>query len=166
MKNDSVIYKAVFTGLLFSMVACSNGGSTTTTSDTTDSIKKETAPASPAPDTSLAGRWVLQPALASDTAAGKTPEISFLTEEARFTGNNGCNNMSGRYSRHADTLVFDERILSTKMACLGYNEKPFMDNLIRTNRFKVQNGVLTLLNNETVLSTWTRYTEKPGVEKI
>lgn len=150
---------------LFLQTACNNATSTAVTAaDSTDSIKKETTP--PAVDTSLAGRWVLQPQLASDTATGKIPEISFMPGESRFTGNNGCNSMSGRYSRHADTLVFDERILSTKMACMGYNEKPFMDNLIRTNRFKVENGILTLFNNQTVLSSWARFVTKPVNEKI
>lgn len=148
---------------LFLQAACNNATSTAVVTDSTDSIKKEITPVM---DTSLAGRWLLQPKLASDTASGKLPEITFLPEEARFTGNNGCNSMSGRFVRHADTLVFDERVLSTKMACMGYNEKPFMDNLLRTNRFKVENGVLTLLNNETILSTWVRFIKKPADEKV
>lgn len=154
-----------FAGSLFTQTACNNatsGGS----SDSTTSIRKETTAVSPKDTATLAGKWVLEPQLASDTASGRIPEIIFNTFDSSFTGNNGCNRMSGRYSLHADTLVFDERIITTRMACLGYNEKPFMDNLVRTNRYKIQNGKLIFLNNETVLSTWVRYTEKETDRKV
>lgn len=155
----------VFAGGLFTQTACNNatpGGS----SDSTNSIRKETAAAAPTDTATLAGRWVLEPQLASDTASGRIPEIIFNTADSSFAGNNGCNRMSGRYSLRADTLVFDERIITTKMACMGYNEKPFMDNLIRTNRYKIENGKLMFLNNETVISTWVRYTEKEADRKV
>ena len=165
--------KYIFPGLvimslaagLFLQTACNNatpGGS----SDSTSSIRKETAAVKATDTTTLAGKWILEPQLASDTASGRLPEITFNTGDGSFSGNNGCNRMSGHYSLRTDTLVFDERIITTRMACMGYNEKPFMDNLVRTNRFKIQNGKLTLYNNETILSTWVRYVEIDKDKKV
>ena len=37
-------------------------------------------------DTTLAGKWVLQPVLPSDTAAGRVPVLNFNLKTKRFTG--------------------------------------------------------------------------------
>ncbi|MDR6342571.1 heat shock protein HslJ [Filimonas zeae] len=116
-------------------------------------------------DTSLGGQWYLQPQLPSDTGAGKIPQIIFSATEDKFTGNTGCNQMTGMFTRKGDSLRFDERIISTRMACMGYNEKAFIDNLLRTNRFEIKNGVLMLMENETILSKWVRKLEDQPIKK-
>src|SRR5712691_10819347 len=73
----------------------------------------------------LAGNWQLQPVLASDTASGKIPTLNFDLVHHKFTGNTGCNSMSGSFILKEDALSFSEQIISTKMACEGYNEKAF-----------------------------------------
>lgn len=116
----------------------------------------------PVADTStLNGAWVLQPQLSSDTAAGRMPRIQFDVNAGRFTGNTGCNSMSGSFVKKADSLVFDQRIITTRIACTGYNEKAFLDNLLRVNHYEIANGVLLLKENETVLFRWVRKTTPP-----
>lgn len=114
----------------------------------------------------LEGRWELMPVLTSDTAAGKIPFIVFNVKSGRFTGNTGCNNISGAFLLSQDALQFNERLISTKKACPGYNEEAFMENLLKTNRYQIQDGVLQLMYNTTVLSKWVRHTDKNPTKQI
>lgn len=116
-------------------------------------------------DTSIAGDWQLQPQLASDSAAGKIPRIHFDVAVNAFWGNTGCNSMRGTYVKKGDSLVFNKQVITTKMACMGYNEQTFLDNLFRVNRYKVEKNVLLLLENETVLFKWERPGEQKGMKK-
>jgi len=122
------------------------------------------APA-PKPDsTVLAGEWYLQPVLPSDTAAGKTPVLRFDLKKSHFTGNTGCNNMNGKFwfSANDSSLSFSERLVTTRMACTGYNEKAFIKSLLRTTHYRVRNGVLTFLGEDnSELSHWAR---KPATQ--
>ncbi|WP_153798206.1 META domain-containing protein [Foetidibacter luteolus] len=113
----------------------------------------------------LDGRWVLQPVLASDTAAGHNPEIIFDLSKSSFAGNTGCNRMSGTFVQKADSLKFNEQVITTRMACQGYNEKAFLDNLFIVNRYRIENGVLMFMNNETVVSKWVRNLKTPRLKE-
>jgi len=105
---------------------------------------------------SLNGRWFLQPLLASDTATGKIPELNINLSSKNFSGNTGCNSMRGSFQKTDTSLVFNQNIITTKMACTGYDEAAFIRNLLRTNRFKFEKGVLILMFDATELSRWTR----------
>ena len=109
---------------------------------------------------SINGAWFLQPVLASDTATGNIPTLIFNLEKNNFSGNTGCNNMNGNFLKTDTSLVFNEKIMTTKMACPGYNEGAFLNSLLRTNGYKFDNGVLILLFDATELSRWTRRPEK------
>ena len=120
-----------------------------------------TATAKPAPPdtTTLAGPWFLQPMLPSDTAAGKIPTLVLDVAKSRFTGNTGCNSMRGSFwsSRTDSSLSFSDKIITTKMACPGYNEPAFMKSLRSATHYRLRNGVLTLLSEDnTELSRWMR----------
>jgi heat shock protein HslJ len=117
-------------------------------------------------ETTLAGTWVLQPVLASDTAAGKFPTITFDLASKKFSGNTGCNDMSGHFFVKGDSLSFDEHIVLTRKACEGYNEKAFIDNLAKTTGYKIVDGVLQLMNDQTVLSKWTRKADTTSKNKV
>jgi heat shock protein HslJ len=139
--------------------------------DSTEATKKDT-PIAQAPvltqkdTTKLSGLWFLQPVLASDTATGKIPRLEINLESKRFTGNTGCNDMSGTFDFTDTTLQFNQRIVTTKMACVGYNEKAFLESLLRTNSYKLQNGILILMFDQTELSRWTRkVAPKPIINK-
>lgn len=109
--------------------------------------------------TALDGSWYLQPVLASDTAAGKRPTLQFDVKKAHFSGNTGCNGMNGKYyfSISDSSLSFSDKVITTKMACPGYNEKAFLKSLLLTTHFKMKNGTLILLaEDNTELSRWER----------
>ncbi len=109
-------------------------------------------------DTStIAGKWELVPVMPSDTAAGRIPQLNFDLTTKNFSGNTGCNSMSGSFEINKDALGFGTNMISTKMACQGYNEKAFIDNLLKTNRYEIKAGVLQLMYNTTILSKWERH---------
>ena len=142
--------------IMFACNASPNNGLLSATLKETPKEKQPLQDTTMVADTTLEGNWQLQPVLASDTASGKIAEINFSLLQSKFTGNTGCNRMSGSFIRNGNVLKFDEQVMTTKMACPGYNEKAFMDNLFLTNNFKIENGVLMLMNNETALSKWVR----------
>ena len=115
------------------------------------------------PDTTtLGGKWYLQPVLPSDTATGKIPTLELNLDKSRFSGNTGCNTMHGEFwfSKTDSSVSFSDKMNITKMACPGYNEPAFIKSLRSAGRFRLRNGVLTLLSDDnTELSHWVR---KPG----
>jgi heat shock protein HslJ len=115
---------------------------------------------------SLNGKWYLQPVLASDTATGQIPFLNFNIRESRFTGHTGCNNMSGKFTLTDTSLFFNEEITLTKVLCPGYNEGAFVKNLLRTNRYSFDSGVLVLFFNQTELSRWTRKVDTASRKKV
>ena len=117
-------------------------------------------------DTTISGVWVLQPVLASDTAAGRIPQLNFNLTIKKFTGNTGCNDMSGSFFIKKDSLAFNEHVIATRKMCQGYNEKAFIDNLTKTNHYKIVDGVLQLMNDQTILSKWTRKADTEKSNKI
>jgi heat shock protein HslJ len=119
-----------------------------------------TASTMTSPDTTtLGGVWYLQPVLPSDTAAGKTPSLDLNLAKSRFAGNTGCNSMHGefRYSQTDSSVSFSDKIVTSKMACPGYNEPAFIKSLLNVSRYRLRNGILTLLSQDnTELSHWGR----------
>lgn len=105
---------------------------------------------------SLNGQWFLQPILASDTAAGRIPELRFNLSSHSFSGNTGCNTMRGSFGKTDTSLVFNQNMVLTKMACTGYDEAAFIKSLLRTNRYKFEKGVLVLMFDATEISRWSR----------
>lgn len=158
-----------FTAILLSAITCNS--KTQSAQSAQDTVAVSSSPDTNVPgamhDTnSIAGEWQLMPVLASDTATGKIPFINFDLKTNRFSGNTGCNSMSGNFEINKDALKFNENVISTKMACPGYNEQPFFDNLLKTNRYVIKNGVLQLMYNTTILSQWVRHTNANPSKQI
>ncbi len=110
---------------------------------------------------SLRGKWYLQAVLPSDTSAGRLPEIIFDINQDVFSGNTGCNTMSGKVHITDSSIVFDDQVVTTKMLCVGYNEQAFLKNLIRCDGYKIRNGMLILMVSGNEVSRWTRQIIKP-----
>lgn len=117
-------------------------------------------------DGNIAGTWKLIPALPSDTAAGKLAVIQFNTANGDFIGNTGCNAMSGKFSLSGAMLQFKEQAVDTKNTCQGYNEDVFMANLLKVNHYKIENGILQLMVDQTVLFKWARKEPAGGTKTI
>ncbi|MFT3826185.1 MAG: META domain-containing protein [Chitinophagaceae bacterium] len=151
------------------LLACNNNstGSDITTRDTSavttaDSPTAMMTTIPVAQDTAgLRGEWFLQAVLPSDTATGKIPSLNFDLAKRRVSGNTGCNRLSGSFVLTDTSLTFGKDMITTKMACIGYNEHAFLENLVRTNHYKIKDSVLILMFDATELSRWTRKPEKP-----
>ncbi|MDI3321643.1 META domain-containing protein [Pinibacter soli] len=107
-------------------------------------------------DSSLNGAWYLIPVLASDTAAGKLPFLVINLKKKQFSGNDGCNDISGTFATAEDKLSFSDNIKGTKIECKGYDEKAFLHNFLLTSNYKIEGSTLSLMNGKTVLSKWSR----------
>lgn len=150
--------------LVAGYIACNGSESTANITPNSDSLATTDSMQPVNRDTfTLAGSWYLLPVLPTDTGAGKTPQLNIDLSKKTFTGNTGCNSMSGSFDYTDSTLVFNERIMMTKMACPGYNEQTFIKNLLRTNSFRFEDSVLVLMAQEQELSRWSRTPTKPPV---
>ena len=141
------------------VLACQSSSNNLPAADKMQTALKDT----PAPPpkaikdtTKLGGMWFLQPVLASDTATGKIPRIVLNLSSREFSGNTGCNDMKGTFVFTDSSITFNQNIITTKMICTGYNEKAFLQSLLRTNRYHLENGMLILMLDGTELSRWTR----------
>ena len=159
--------KSIAPFLVFIFLSCQNAGNgsanqprDTTTVIATPVPSAGTSSAVAQDSTTLGGRWYLEATLPSDTAAGKTPWLDLNLELARFTGNTGCNSMHGRFyfSKSDSSISFNDKIVTGKMICQGYNEAAFLKSLKNTARYKLQNGTLTFLGDDhAALSRWNRH---------
>lgn len=156
----------LFCLLLFAgcLAACNGAGSKTNTiTPSADSAVASSDTVLTRYTVTLAGNWFLIPVLPMDTGAGRTPQLIFNLEDKTFSGNTGCNSMSGSFDYTDSTIVFNERIMLTKMACTGYNEQVFIENLLRIDRFRFEDSVLVLMVQEQELSRWARTPTKVPV---
>jgi len=160
--------KAMIAACMLLALACQQPETKKTTKDSTAaaSLAANTQVRQTPPDsTVLEGSWYLQPVLPSDTAAGRRPTLQFDVKKSRFSGNTGCNNMNGKFWFGAadSSISFSEKLVTTKMACTGYNEKAFLKSLLQATHFKVQNGVMILMGSDNAeLSRWERKPSAPA----
>jgi heat shock protein HslJ len=104
----------------------------------------------------LQGKWQLENLWGMDSTQLRPAYISFDFDSLSFTGNTGCNSISGKFSFSNELIIIDRRIISTKMACPGYNDKNFINLLLKINRFNIENNTLELSQNDLVLMTFRK----------
>jgi heat shock protein HslJ len=104
----------------------------------------------------LNGAWQLQTLWGAESNWQVAPEIIFDFENKKFTGNTGCNSMSGKFSIYASYITIDKEIITTKMACDNYNEQRFLDLLLKVNRYTAEDNILELSQNDIVLLTFIK----------
>src|SRR6201987_2160150 len=110
----------------------------------------------------IGGRWSLIPASETDTAGGHFPEMQFDVREAKFSGNTGCNRMSGTYFiSDSVTIHFSEKMITTRMFCAGYNESAFLQNLLRVDGFKFRKGMLIFTVGNIEVFRWIKKASPP-----
>jgi heat shock protein HslJ len=136
----------ILTAVLFASVSCLRAQV-----DSSRIMPKKLSPVS-----KLSGKWYLIPALDSDTATGHIPEIQFDVKESRFTGNTGCNRMSGSFFATDSTMHFSEKMVTTRMVCAGFNESAFLQNLIRVDSYKFRKGMLIFTVGNVEVFRWSR----------
>lgn len=94
-------------------------------------------------------------ALSENDSLINTPEITFDTSANRVSGFSGCNRFNGSYTIDVNSITFDS-LTSTKMMCreeANVIEFKMFDALSQVNSFSLQNNVLTLFKDKTILLT-------------
>jgi len=143
----------LLTGVLFAMLS----GLHAQDSTVVEQPKKST------PNPKMSGKWVLIPALDSDTAAGHIPEIQIDVKESKFSGNTGCNRMSGSFfASDSASIQFSDKMITTRMFCAGYDESAFLQNLLRVDNYKFRKGMLVFSVGNIEVLRWKR---KPAAPK-
>ncbi len=104
----------------------------------------------------LYGTWELQMLFASDNNWSVAPFVNINEKEKIFTGNSGCNNISGKFTIDASYISFDKNIISAKMTCRDNYEKAFLSVLLKVNKYTVTNNELELGQGEIVLMRFKR----------
>jgi heat shock protein HslJ len=106
---------------------------------------------------SLNGAWLLTNMPGNDNNWNRVPELTLAVGEGKFSGNTGCNSMSGRFRVNDESMSFDDEIIMTKMACTGaYNEQVFLSNLLRIDNYIINDSSLQLRQLDTVKLVFRR----------
>lgn len=100
--------------------------------------------------------WELQNQFGAQLNSKYIPQLIINSAEKKFYGNTGCNRMSGTFAFDEVKIKFNEQIITTKMACEGYNENDFINTLFKVNTYKIQDSVLELNQNDIVLLTFRK----------
>ncbi|CAN5196929.1 hypothetical protein BH09BAC2_BH09BAC2_19210 [soil metagenome] len=104
----------------------------------------------------LSGSWQVQHLWGVDDASLKPSFIQINFTDKTFTGNSGCNDISGTLNLTTENIYFNKNITTGSAPCTGYNEKGFTNLLIRINQFNVENNVLELSQDNIVLISFKK----------
>ena len=91
---------------------------------------------------------------------GSPPAVQLTEAGSRLSGSTGCNGISGSFVREGDRLRFPAPIAMTRRACADPRgtrlEQGFVAALSRTDRFAIEDGILTLFGGGEVLARFSR----------
>lgn len=86
----------------------------------------------------------------------RVPEMKILADLGIFTGNTGCNSMSGSFNFSGNEMKVNPNIRTSKMACNEYDESAFLTSLVKVDNYSINNGMLELKKGNTTVLTFTR----------
>lgn len=112
-----------------------------------------------APDANWSGRrWVLtemKGVPVQQSGGRRDAHLSFDPYEKKFSGNGGCNQISGSYSLDKKEIHFGE-VISTKMSCPDIEfENTFLSTLNSIDRYEQRGNDLLLKKKKEVLLRFT-----------
>ena len=83
----------------------------------------------------------------ANTDFKKEPHFILNENEAKITGNGGCNNFMGSFTINTDNSIQISKLMSTKMACLSIDyEIDYLLFLEKTTHFNLMGDTLILSN--------------------
>lgn len=112
-------------------------------------------------DKSLTGDWelVLFPNADKSFAelfGERKPELTFSDTTNAVSGTTGCNRLRTAYATKGNKFSFDKNIITTRMACPGYDETAFLNALTKVNRYQLQSGQLQLLQDSLLVMAFAK----------
>jgi|SRR5579875_562861 len=108
----------------------------------------------------LSGHWELTffPAGGKSFAemfGERRPTLQFDNLRNMVSGSTGCNQFNAAINRHQSQISF-QNMVTTRMACPGYEESYFLNALARVNHFVLQGHELRLLEDATLLMAFVK----------
>lgn len=97
-----------------------------------------------------------------DTAAqpfqywGRIPSVTLNATRRVFTGNTGCNSMSGNFNFTNKEIQFGRNIVTSKMSCNEYNESNFISALRKADNYTLNGDTLELKQGSTLLLSFKK----------
>lgn len=86
----------------------------------------------------------------------RVPEMKILADLGIFTGNTGCNSMSGSFNFSGNDIKVNPNIRTSKMACNEYDESAFLSSLVKVDNYSINNDMLELKKGNTTVLAFTR----------
>jgi heat shock protein HslJ len=86
----------------------------------------------------------------------RTPSLTINAAKQVFTGNTGCNSMSGSFNFSDKDIQFGRNIVTSKMACNEYDESVFISALKKADSYALNGNVLEIRQGGTLLLTFKR----------
>lgn len=109
----------------------------------------------------LSGNWELALFPTTDKTfdevfGQRRPYLQFDASNNKVSGSTGCNRLSGSFSTGKESFSFGNNMITTKMACPGYEESSFMNALLKTNKYKIENGQLKFFHDSTLVMAFSK----------
>ena len=86
----------------------------------------------------------------------RVPEMKILADLGIFTGNTGCNSMSGSFNFSGNDIKVNPKIRTSKMYCNDYDESAFLNSLVKVDNYKIANDMLELKQGNLIVLTFKR----------
>ncbi len=86
----------------------------------------------------------------------RTPTLVLSAGKMVFSGNTGCNSMSGIFHFNNTSIQFDRNIITSKMSCNEYDETAFLSALKKADSYMLNGNMLELKQGSTTLLTFKR----------
>lgn len=86
----------------------------------------------------------------------RTPTLIINAQNLVFTGNTGCNSMSGKLNFDEKDIQFDRNIITSKMMCNDYDETAFLSALKKADSYSVNGDRLELKQGNSVLLSFVK----------
>jgi hypothetical protein len=87
---------------------------------------------------------------------GRTPTMTINATRHIFSGNTGCNSMSGSFNFSGNDIQFSRSINTSKMQCNDYDEANFLATLKKVDNYAINGDQLELKQGSTLLLTFKR----------
>lgn len=86
----------------------------------------------------------------------RTPTVTLNATNLIFTGNTGCNSMSGSFNFNNQNIQFGRNIVTSKMSCNEYNEGNFLSALKKADSYTLNGNTLELRQGTTKLLSFRK----------
>lgn len=86
----------------------------------------------------------------------RTPTLTINAANRVFTGNTGCNSLSGSFNFSEKDIQFGRNIATSKMSCNDYDENVFLTALKKADNYALNGNMLELRQGNTLLLSFKK----------